>query len=73
MDENIKSLAKNSGETMIVTGARFLMDEEDSEYKGFNPKKIIHAIGFMLVGISILGILYGCMKVLAFMNKQKRI
>jgi hypothetical protein len=54
---------------------RFLNDSkaEEEEYKGFNPKKTIHALAFMLAGITFLMLLYGIFKVLKFVNKQKKI
>ena len=43
--------------------------DEEVESKGFNPKQIIHAIGFMLAGISVMGLLYMCLKMIEFLNK----
>lgn len=60
---------ERAGSLFINTAARFLQEDEAVESKGFNPKKIIHAIGFMLAGISVMGLLYMCLKMIEFLNK----
>ena len=64
---------QDAGSVFLNSAARFLEEGEEEENKGFNPKQIIHAIGFMLAGISIMGLLYMCLKMIEFFNKQKRI
>ena len=68
MDANIEP----AHATKIINNAvRFLDESKDEadEYKGFNPKKTIHAIAFMLAGITFVMLLYGLLKVLKFLNK----
>ena len=44
---------------------RFLQEEKEL----FNPKKLIHAIAFMLIGVTAILFLYGCMKFLQLFNR----
>ena len=67
MDANIEPAHATE---LINNSMRFLDDHTaEAEYKGFNPKKTIHAIAFMLAGITVLMLLYGLFKVLKFVNK----
>lgn len=45
----------------------------DPNEGAFNPKQIIHAIGVFLVIVSVILFVYGCYKVIDFINSQKRI